>query len=134
MLTCNSTRLNLACVLLFVLVGAYLQVESLEYPQLSDILGGIGLGQQKSAINEREIKLVEELSKLYENNESLKDQEAAMLKNLGTAKPNPHQKHTLLAIYNMHLINKAKFNTLREYLRKEVEVTMASEKEVAEAA
>lgn len=124
MFVLDSTRFALA---LSLLAAGHLLVGAAILPQLSEVLRGAGLDKRVGDINEQEIKIVEQISRLYEDNESMSDQERALLEDLGTAKPSPQQKNILLAIYNMHLINRAQMNTLSEKLKREVEASAAGE-------
>lgn len=126
----SGTRFALA---LSLLAGGHLLASALTFPQLNEVLKGAGLDRQKGEISEQEIKIVEQISRLYEDNENLSDREGALLENLGTAKPNPQQKNILLAIYNMHLINRAQMNSLSEKLKREVEASIAGESQAAPA-
>lgn len=130
----ESTRFKCLLLISVLVIASNHLVESHNLPQLNDLLEETGLGQQKGAVNEQETKLIEQISALYEDNETLHDQEESLLKKVGTSKPDAHQKNALLSMYNLHLINRAQLGKLSEQLKNEVQLAVASENEVAPAA
>lgn len=93
---------------------------SYKFPNLSEILETTGLNNQDVPLTEKEIQLIELMSKIYETEDDLHVREEKLLNQVGLSKPDGKQKGTLGRMYNTHIINLNKLAALSKQLKQEV--------------
>lgn len=122
MATIQKTSILLLAVILSL---AVIVTRAHELPPLGKMLELAGLGEEGkdgefAPLTPEQLKIVDEMSQVYEAEDDLHDRERALLHKVGLRRPDGVEKGKLLVMYNNHLLASRRLGELARQLRASV--------------
>lgn len=87
---------------------------------LQELLARTGLERQRSALSEQQLQLIRDMSGIFQRDDQLEEEEAALLLRAGLGEPSGQDKNTLKSMSNEHLRNSLHLDRLAAQLAQSV--------------